>query len=181
MRNLKALIVLLVFPFCGFAQEGTTSATVDVKSALDDRREISLSPGGNYTDETGWLYGLRASMAFPMTKRTQLELGGLLFRRADEVADRDVSGVFGGPIYNFGQEYKRAFFAGAGVGYSNIYPFERETNPDERLLWGYAQVGKRFALSNDGRFSYKPRIMYVTRGDDGNKLQIDAINFSYLF
>jgi len=181
--NVKSLLLALMMalPSWGFAQDGTTSGSVDVKEAMRDRREISLSPGVSYTDDAGWLYGVSASVAFPMSLRSQIELGGMLFRRADDGGDSDASGVFGGPLYNFNEDIARAFFLGVGLGYSNIYPFEKVNNSNERMVYGYAQLGKRFALNNSGTLSYKPRFVYFTRGENQNEFQADAINFSYLF
>ena len=190
MTKFKFLLLstaLWFLPFAIHAQEEESAAanvtTADIKAAMDERREISLAPSAGYTEENGWLYGVKGSIAFPMTLRSQIELGGILLRKADDDADRDASGIFAGPVYNFSSQYKQAFFAGLGIGYSNIYPFERETNPDERLVYGFAQVGKRFALGKKGKFSYKPRFQYFARGgsDGDQQFQVDALNFSYLF
>lgn len=182
IRFVSFLVFALALPSSppALAQaEGTTSA--EIKSTIKDRREVSVSPGIGYTEQAGWLYGVSGSAAFPMSLRSQIELGGILYRHADRTGDEEATGVFVGPLYNFGSDFKRNVFAGVGVGYSHIYPFQSANNSDERLLFGYGQIGKRFALNESGTLSFKPRVMYYTRGADESAFQIDVINFSYLY
>lgn len=174
-----AILVSLAIPALAHAQLGENRD--ELKVLVENRREINVSGGAGYTDATGWLYGMTGSIGFPFSMRSQFELGGIFYRRADAVADREASGLFGGPLFNFGSDFARNSFLGVGIGYSNIYPFTKEDAPEQRLTYAYVQFGKRFALNSEGTLSFKPRLMSFTRGQGESEMLVDAINFGYLF
>lgn len=180
---MKFLFIALCFGISvpSLAKDVNTSET---KISSNDRREISVAPGINYSEDTGWAYGTSLSYSHPLTERSQIEAGAMFFRYtdSDKVNGRqDLSGIFAGPNYNFGSDFSNNFYAGVGAGYSNILPFRNDPDRDSRLIYGYGQLGKRFSLNNDGTLSYKPRIFVYSGGVEKSSAHLDLLNFSYLF
>ncbi|MCC2680413.1 MAG: hypothetical protein K0R29_2989 [Pseudobdellovibrio sp.] len=181
--NLLFSIIVSLFSFSSFAADDTTNKS-ETKVSANNRREVSIAPGVNYSEDTGWAYGTSLSYSMPLTERTQAEIGAMFFRYTDSDkfnGKQDLSGVFAGGNFNFGSDYSNNFFTGLGAGYSNILPFRKDAERDDRIIYGYGQFGKRFSLNNDGTFSYKPRLFVYSGGVDKSSAHLDLLNFSYLF
>ena len=138
--KLQILIALCIaiFQIQSFAADENEKTTSKTKISSHDRREISVAPGANYAEDTGWAYGTTVSYSHPISRRSQLEVGGIFFKYSDNdraQTDESLNGIFAGPNFNFGQDFSSNYFAGVGAGYSNYLPFRTDPDRDRFRIW----------------------------------------------
>jgi hypothetical protein len=144
-------------------------------------KELSLIPLVGYSSLQGFVIGFEGSLSLMVTEQVQFESGGLIYSRGDRTPEW-ASGVFMGPVYNFGDDIARAFYVGGGIGLSSVYPFINTLDPEEKLAYGYLKVGKRFVINDAGTIIYKPQLSYKSIGEHRPQLiSIDVLQFSWSF
>lgn len=143
--------------------------------------ELNFAPAFGYSNFSGFVYGGTLALALPLSHCFQWETGGMLLIQSS-AADPAASGIFTGPLFNFGEDPLHSYFLGAGIGFSNTFPFGSNDRPTQKLAYGYAKVGKRFVLNNAGSFLLRPELEFLSTGENrSGAINFEPLQFTWVF
>lgn len=139
--------------------------------------ELSFAPGVGYSSLSGVALGGALGLNLGLSEFVQASVRG---RAGTFTRDPAVTWYVSlGALVNFSPEWEEAYFAGAGIGYTNS-DFDV---PAKNVATVYTEVGKRFLLSKSWKIAYSPylRMDFSTDGSEGAVAQAQILNFSVLF
>jgi hypothetical protein len=146
---------------------------------FEKKYELQFAPNLGWSNFSGYLLGLDAAVLLPLSERWQWKSAGSFTARTKN--DYVSYSLETGAVYNFSDDWNQAFFVGAGIGYGNqkyVGPYDEF---DNRLLYGYAEVGKRLKLNKSGSITWVPTATVSTNSFKHAEIGIHPLNFSWSF
>ncbi len=137
--------------------------------------QISLSPTLGYSNFHGFVYGAKLEYARALTSRLQWDgAGQFLVEGAGSYYALST-----GLTYNLSDDLARAYYVGAGAGYADFGRHEKFEA--SQAFYGYAKLGKRFALSSSGSFSWSPELFVNARSFERARIGVNLVQFTWSF
>lgn len=141
--------------------------------------ELQLAPNLGWSNFSGYLLGLDAAFLLPLSDRWQWKAAGSFAARTKN--DYVSYSLETGAVYNFNDDWTKAFFVGAGVGYGNQKYVGPRDEFDDRSPYAYAEVGKRFTLNKSGTLMWVPNATVSANSFKYGQIAISPLNFSWSF
>jgi hypothetical protein len=170
VKNPKAPKVKVLFVFSFLLVSGLATAAERAPF------ELGVSPNVAIAKESS-RFSIGAFLKIPLSERWQLKLADDALARAGGRHN-----FTAGVNYNFSDDWRSAYFAGAGVGY-RPQPYPDYFAAKDQWL-GYLEAGKRFTLVHSLGLSFAPQVQ-LSFGDGAKgpavEMKIMPANITWMF